>query len=346
MKHLISILILTLSVIMAFACGGRTAGGDGNDNLNNNNENVNQNNNLNNNNQPPELLTRRIILQNTLNVLLGYQLDLGPNCVSLATDVHPEEGLQEQLLCWALDFGKKLKVMLPYPDGKFLPEYPINHAEMWAVVDRALGFSLFPGQNPAPDIEGDSWYALYAASLWDKGLLVLDDDGLAHPSDRVTMSEWYNLIAAFKNYLDQPPHRRHVIEAIAAKFFYSQYSEIPCVSDFYDDVTDGTLICYTSDLLVEEGLLNTDQELMPDESYTWAVIAKISVYASGVDPVNTGCSGTQGHWGEAYMDALCELGILPASFSANIPPLTLKELLRFMSDLEIAIYVPPVPPTN
>lgn len=303
---------LVLLASMLIACGDRSIGDD-NNNVNDNNSNVNENQN----NVVPDLLTRRDMLIDSLE-LMGYDLDLGPGCVSPATDVFPEQNPEDEKLCWALYQGMDMELVGIDATGTFRPEDAVMHVEMWRVVTQLMGYADLPpdGQTiPASDLDLDSWYIGSALSLlitrnWE--VVFVDENGLANPANATTNTEWFQAKQMFQNELlaSGSITREHLFEMIVSIFYNSRYTEIPCQGNIFPDVPANTMLCYTSTLLADEGIVQGMQDglLHPYETTNWAETAKLIVEASVLEPVETGCSGAEpGVWYTPYMDAICEV---------------------------------------
>jgi len=283
--------------------------------------------------------------------LMGYNLDLGPGCVSPATDVFPDQNPEDEKLCWALHQGMDMELVgLDSGPETFRPEDPVIHAEMWGVVSNLMGYADLPPDGqiiPASDLGLDSWYIGHALSLlitrnWKSSSTVIDENGLANPGNKTTSTEWFQAKQMFQNeLLGDPPSRGVIYEMIVAIFYNSRYTEIPCEGDIFPDATNNNMLCYTSTLLAQEGLVSGDPQdgwLHPYENMNWADISRLLVMVTGLEPVETGCSDSvPGAWYAPYMDAVCEaLGGLPGYIVPGELPIHRNVALQLMFELRAA----------
>ena len=275
----------------------------------------NENSNLNNNATQPELLTPQIAYVQTVNELMGFQLDLGTPCSPPYPDVEADSPL-----CRAIRILEDyFNVSVGHADGHFGSNEHVLQAEMWKVVALFVGFLSFPtGCELVPDIPSDTWYAFYAGSHCTKALMILQSDGLAHPADNATLYTWYNFIAGVKEYLNAPATRGDGVEAIAS-LMLKTYALTPCTSS-YGDVADDSLICGASNTLLDEGLLDPSQHnLRQNDPIMWPELIMLLVQVVGLPAgACTGCSGTPcDEWSAGWADAACEAGVLPEGYDPH-----------------------------
>jgi len=352
-KQIAFLFINLITAFMLMACD-RSVGsygvnfGPNNNNSNDNNENsnlsnTNQNDNLNNtnqntNNNEPDYLTRRTMIINTTNEIMGYQLDLGP-CIENYTDIDGQSGHDtvDQFTCWALQVMHKRADHENMPNGEFGPEQELVKGGVWTILTHTLGFPFYKNTCGASDLMVDEWYIEYAGSLCEKGMLEVDANGLSHPGEKMLMAEWYAMMADLHAYFNQPSTRQYVVEA-ALTILFRTALEDTCESLYYDDVQSDTLLCSVTDALVDKGVLDPSQfNFRPTDSASWSDVIMLAAKAAGIPESQcNGCSGlTLEHWACGWADAICGAGYLPDTFSANEVP-TLLEAYQLFWNLQMA----------
>jgi hypothetical protein len=315
-----------------FGCDARSVG-SGNNNAN---ENVNQNTNTNENTQPPERLTRRILLQHLVNEVMGFQLDYGPDCP--AANYYEDVGVEgvDEYLCRAIHLAVEMGVDTGSGvPNRFEPEREVNQAEAWKMITRLVGFVPWEFGDCA-DFLADEWYRPFFGTVCDKGLVPV----VPEPAEPLTMNEWYSYTADLRAYMQEPVTRLKFSELLLGTHHDLIIPIEDCVSQ-YEDVEDSTFECVISTWMLDLGLLDPAQvNFRPEEPMTWPEVMKLTAVMVGMPEVqNSDCTElcTESHWGCGWANAWCEAGLLPEGIDdLNLVPKT-GEAAHFiyMSDIHM-----------
>lgn len=257
---------------------------------------------------PPIQYITREQLARTLKEEVMYYPDFQEPCTPSFPDIQADS-----TLCRTTNFLLKKGIMQGYPDGKFKPNNNVNHSELWKHF--AVGLQFTPYNAPClksyNDLNSDAWYYHYAGAICDKGIS-LSNSPESLPGELTTIQELTKTKTQAIAYLSQPMDRQTVAETLTYTFF----KQAPVVGDVssciskYNDIPNGSLTCFQTNYLIDQGLLNTiNPSFNPKNQVNNGEIAKFYVLAAGFPVEITGCSQKDpGKWYTPYMDALCEAG--------------------------------------
>lgn len=344
MKKLIHLSLVGI-LLLAAACGGRTMGinaNNSNDNSNDNgnanvnvntNDNGNANTNVNTNVNP--YVTRGVVYQQLTEFPMGFSLD-SPVCQG--SSQFPDVTVPSFLACALNSLGGLGHDPHPFQNEEFFPQESPARAEIWMRKVEFIGFVPYMNCDVPPDLSNGEWYVQYYCSLAVKGL-VRNQNGYGNAGNGETGQDWENSFADLMTYLSQAPTRSTIAEAVVALLGpYSVGAQYECRSQ-YEDVADNSLDCYTTNILRDLGALDFAAEhFRRDDPMTWAEIIKVVWWVLNPDTpilVCSGCAGIPGHWGACYADTFCDQGLLPESFRADQFPSSLREVNRFLYQVQM-----------
>lgn len=247
--------------------------------------------------------------------VMGYT-EIKPCNAPTFPDIDPVSSPE---LCDAVSLLQKRKGISGYPDGTFGANDNFNRAELVRLTGASMGLNGYPDICTAgiADLTGDDWFYTDTNALCMHGIPVTKEDGLMHPGESVTRSEWNTIANHLNAYLNPPADRITVAETVYGILLgQGSPAATECASQF-SDIADNTMECGIINFLNEQGLVGTfNTEFRPHDLINRAEIAKLFFTAAGLEETGcTGCSGSPSEsWYCPYADALCEKGFMEPGF--------------------------------
>lgn len=316
-----------IAVALCAACGGRTMGAT--------NDNVNTNDN--NTNQPPRNLTRRILVTNVKNQVMGFALDMGDDCP--VANLYPDVGAEglDEFLCWAIHYADMLRPgkLDGLPDGTFSPEKEVPQAEAWKITSELIGFLPY-GDAECARIEVEAWYTPWLGTLCEKGLI----PDLPYPAAKIPLTVWADYMFNLRSYMEQTASRVAFGELLLSNEpdDVLDLNAAECDSTF-SDVESGSFECMVAENMVTQGLMVGGQtNFRPEEPLVWAYIFKLTALYFNIEgPAPEGCTDIVDpeHWGYGWTNLICSYGVLPEEVYdvAEIP--TIGQAANFLYNVAI-----------
>lgn len=258
----------------------------------------------------PEYVTRGQMLTDLVgDIAVIFEINDDEPCTAGYTDVPDNTPL-----CRTVNLLDSLGFELSYPDGLWHPEDPVNNAQMWKLTTLILGFGHFSANDCAPDIMQGMWYSPYAGTLCQRGLIHLDEEGNANPGQTVSLEAWETQKSILRTWRDQETTRFDAAEKLVTLVLQEDYIQYPCTST-YSDVPADSLTCYLTNVLLDEGLLDSsNSEFRPDDFIIWDELLKLEFDAVG-EPASSCengrcCTVSSENWACGYFEDLCQRGLL------------------------------------
>jgi len=289
---------------------------------------------VNDNNNQPQNLTIRILMKESVRDIAGYNLNPGIPCVPFYPD---DDGKieEDQELCWAFDILEQLGLV----DALIGPgdvDREVNSAEAWKTIRTISGLVPFVRDGAAPDIDVSQWFASSFGSLYERELITLDQDGMAHPSYSMPLEEWEDMKGEVIEYLDQDLDKGGWYENFAAHFNSHPFNPEWYCLGWFGDVPEDTPLCHATYMLMDMGYINPeDANIGVNEIVPWQEAIKPATDESRISTWYSGCSGLpESQESVEYVDALCNVNMTPEDFNYDGTP-TLKQINKFHLDMRI-----------
>lgn len=215
---------------------------------------------------------------------------------------------------------------------------------MSSIASQNVGFSGYPDicSDIIADMKNTDWFYPRVSALCIHGIPITQNDGLLHPADELTKSDWQIIANHLNAYLDTPVDRISGIEAINSVFLgdYPNFEQ-KCESAFLD-IADNSMECQITNTIVNNGIITgyANGYFGPHDNFNWAEIAKLFTVGAGLTKLEaTGCSGAEPTlWYADYTDTLCEKGYIePGSMAGNKPTETptKREVYKLAWDIQL-----------
>ena len=140
------------------------------------------------------------------------------------------------------------------PDGTFNPDGNLNRAEAAALLFRVLGMEepAAPAEKPFNDVDTDTWYSGYVASLKEMGLANGHPDGTYQPGMPINRAEFLHLALNVYAHLADEAGKTEV-EELRAGTVTDFYADLDAEAWYAGSVTAGTSLGFVSGIECGEG---------------------------------------------------------------------------------------------